>query len=136
MPESELTELVGAFSNELEAKLVQGALKQKGITSSVHRFSRYRAMGGGGYTLKTSPGDRVRAENIINAKSAPADMDEYVDAGDRSYRRCPACNSVNVSAEPYTRQQLVLGVCSLGMGLLFVTRHWHCAKCAHQWRGR
>ncbi|MBI2424215.1 MAG: hypothetical protein HYV27_15395 [Candidatus Hydrogenedentes bacterium] len=129
-------ELVGAFSNEMEAKLVQGMLKEQGIPSTVHRFSRYRAMGGGGYTLKTAPEFKKRAEQFIQSKKGgPVDMDEYVDADDRSYRRCPQCNSVNVSADAYTGRQWVLGACTLGIGLAFVKRNWRCAKCKESWHG-
>src|SRR5690606_23085142 len=114
----------------------QGALKQAGIASSVHRFSRYRAMGGGGYTLKTSPDDKARAERIIRSKQTAVDLDEYVDPGDTSYRRCPACGSANVAGGGFTWPQLLIGVCTLGAGLILAHRPWHCAKCGHAWRGR
>ncbi len=131
---SETHETVKAFSNEVEATLARSRLAQEGIDGTVHRFSRYRALAGGGYVLKVTAADLSRALALLDELDTGIDMDEYVDADDTSYRRCPACRSVNVDTRPLGGWQRLLAVVSLGLFLWCIKRDCHCAKCGARWR--
>jgi len=128
-------ETIRAFSNEMQAHLARSMLKRAGIAATVQRHSRYKAMTGGGYRLKTAPRDVEEARRILSTLDEAVDMDEYVDADDRSYRRCPACNSVNVWADPLPKRLVVWVVLTAGLLLLFLKRDWSCVKCGHTWHG-
>jgi len=130
-----MRETVKAFRNELEAHLARTVLKQKGIAATVHRYSRYRAISGGGYVLKTAPCDAEKARKIGGTVDDEVDMDEYVDSDDTSYRRCPECNSVNIKARPLSGKLAVLTFLTAGLVLLFLKRDWTCKRCGHQWCG-
>lgn len=124
-----------SFPNEMQAYLLKGRLELEGIPATVHRFSRYRAMAGGGYLLKVRNSDFEKAQSILTALDTEIDMDEYVDSDDDTVRRCPQCNSVNVKLRPLPRKQAVFSLLSLGVLLLFLRRDWDCRKCGHHWRG-
>ena len=129
------TETVMSFKSEMEAHLAQSKLSSSGIKSTVHRFSRYRALASGGYQLKVSTRDFAQARTILNkVADAEVDMDEYVSDDDESYTRCPVCRSVNVQAEPLSTQVFLLCVVLLGLPFLFIARDWSCRKCGHRWR--
>lgn len=125
---------IASYSNEAEAELAAGRLACDGVKGEVHRFSRYRAMGAGGYQLKVESADLDAARRILGGIEREIDMDEYVDPDDTSYRRCPKCNSVNVMAGPRPRRLVLASVLLLGVPLLFVARDWSCRKCGHAWR--
>jgi len=91
-------------------------------------------MSGGGYLLKVAACDAREARAILGELDTEVDMDEYVDSDDASYRRCPACNSVNVKAYPLQRNRALLSVLTLGLALAFLKRDWRCTKCGHEWR--
>ena len=96
------------YPESASACLVKSMLESEGITSTVHRVSRYAGMGGSGYVLKVGPDDVARARALIDATPGEVDMDEYVDADDTSYRRCPRCQSVMVVFALFIR--LLLGL--------------------------
>ena len=125
---------VASYSNEAEAELAAGRLACDGIEAEVHRFSRYRAMGAGGYQLRVESADLDSARRVLAGIDREIDMDEYVDPEDTSYRRCPKCNSVNVTAGPQPLAIVLASVLLLGVPLLFVPRGWSCRKCGHSWR--
>ena len=125
---------VASYSNEAEAELAVGRLGCDGIEAEVHRFSRYRAMGAGGYQLKVESADLEAARRILSSIEREIDMDEYVDPGDTSYRRCPKCNSVNVTAGARPLGIVLASALLLGAPLFFVPRDWSCRKCGHAWR--
>lgn len=125
---------VASYSNEAEAELAVGRLACDDIKAEVHRFSRYRAMGAGGYLLKVESADLGKARRILGAIDRQIDMDEYVDPGDTSYRRCPKCKSANVTAGPRPLAVVLASALLLGVPLLFVPRDWSCRKCGHGWR--
>ena len=129
-------ETVASFSNELEAHLARSMLEAAGIAATVHRYSRYRAIAGGGYLLKTTLSDVERARALLARLDAEVDMDEYVDRDDATCCRCPKCNSVNVQARPLTAKQTVLCALTVGVFLLLLKREWRCKKCGHQWHGQ
>jgi len=126
---------VASYSNEAEAELAAGRLGCDGIEAEVHRFSRYRAMGAGGYQLRVESADLDSARRVLGSIDREIDMDEYVDADDTSYRRCPKCNSVNVTAGARPLGVLLASMLLLGVPLLFLRRDWSCRKCGHAWRG-
>lgn len=119
-----------SYSSEAEAQLVRGMLAGNGIAATVGRYSRYRAMAAGGWLLRVPPGDYARAQAILEKTSSGPDMDEYVDPDDLSYRRCPKCTSVNVTAaeEPFLK--------ALAGAFRLISRNWHCGKCGHTWVAR
>lgn len=125
---------VASYSNEAEAELAAGRLACDGINAEVHRFSRYRSIAGGGYQLKVDSAELVPARRILGRIDREIDMDEYVEADDASYRRCPKCNSVNVTAGPRRLGLVLASLLLLGVPLLFVPRDWSCRKCGHSWR--
>lgn len=126
-------ETVRSFSSEAEAHLARSVLASSGIEASVNRFSRYRAIASGGYQLKVSERDYRRALAILEKCDKPVDMDEYVDADDTSYRRCPSCDSVNVAVAPLRSGQFLFALAGLGIPLIFIKRDWTCRKCGHGW---
>lgn len=128
-------ETIETFRNELEAHLARTTLNQEGIAATVHRYSRYKAMSGGGYVLKVDSRDAAKAREIIGGPNDEVDMDEYVDSDDTSYRRCPECTSVNVTARPLSGKLTILSLLTVGLLLMFLKRDWTCKKCGHQWRG-
>ena len=125
---------IASYSNEAEAELAAGRLASDDIKAEVHRFSRYRAMGAGGYQLKVESADLKVARQILSGIEREIDMDEYVDPDDTSYRRCPKCRSVNVTAGPRPLGVVLASVLLLGTPLLFLPRNWSCRKCGHAWR--
>lgn len=124
-----------SFKTEMDAHLAMGKLASEGIRASVHRFSRYRAMAGGGYQLKVPQEDLHRARAILGAITQDVDMDEYVSDDDDSYVRCPQCGSVNVTTAPLRGTALGLAIASAGVALLFLKRERSCRKCGHAWLG-
>jgi len=124
---------VKTCKSEAEAHLAQSMLESAGIKAGVHRFSRYRAIGGGGYLVKVGPRDLARARAILKKTDRETDMDEYVSSDDDSYKRCPKCDSVNVDVEPLAGATLWLTVLLIGIPLLFMKRNYTCRKCKHAW---
>ncbi|MHA1600417.1 MAG: hypothetical protein ACTSW2_06300 [Alphaproteobacteria bacterium] len=125
---------VKAFKNEVEAHAARTKLATVGITATVHRVSRYRAMASGGYVLKVRPADFQKAQTLFAKLDREIDMDEYVDPDDDAYTRCPECRSVNVKAAPVPGGLQVLAILGIGIPLLFIKRDWSCRKCGHTWR--
>ncbi|MDQ1256727.1 MAG: hypothetical protein QG656_1326 [Candidatus Hydrogenedentes bacterium] len=125
---------IRTFGSEIEAHLARTELETHGIKAAVHKFSRYRAIAGGGYLLKVSEEFASRAQKILSKHDAPVDMDEYISSGDDSYTRCPECHSVNVDKTPLTTGMFLLTVACLGLPLLFIQRDCACRKCGHAWR--
>ncbi len=125
---------IASYSNEAEAELAAGRLACDDIQAEVRRFSRYRSIAGGGYQLRVETADLARARQILGSINKEIDMDEYVDPDDLSYRRCPQCNSVNVTAAPRPLGVVLASLLLLGVPLLFVPRDWSCRKCGHTWR--
>lgn len=126
--------IVASFSSETDACLALGRLQVDSIQGDVNRFSRYRAMGAGGYQLKVESADLAAARRILGSVEREIDMDEYVDADDTSYTRCPQCRSVNVTAAPRAVKVVVASLLLLGLPLLFIPRDYSCRKCGHTWR--
>ena len=124
------------YPESASACLVMGMLAQEGIPATVHRVSRYKAMGGSGYILRVNESDLARAEKLIKKADTGIDMDEYVDADDRSYRRCPQCRTVMIERAPLKWWQRSLAVATLGAGYLLVQKHFHCRKCGETWYSR
>ncbi len=125
---------VASFSNEAEAELAAGRLACDDIKAEVRRFSRYRAMTSGGYQLRVESADLRKARQILGDIEKEIDMDEYVDADDTSYTRCPKCNSVNVTAGPRPLATVLGSLLLVGLALLFTPRNWSCRRCGHTWR--
>jgi hypothetical protein len=120
----------------MDAHLAQSKLASEGIHSTVHRFSRYRAIAGGGYLLKVPLPDLAHAKEILKKiASKEIDMDEYVDKDDDSYARCPKCKTVNVDTAPLTRGELIVACAGLGVPMLFIKRDHSCRRCKHTWKG-
>jgi predicted Zn-ribbon and HTH transcriptional regulator len=132
MPEERVT--LRGYSSEAEAQLAASHLQHAGIKATVARLSRYRAMGGGGYNLRVLPADSAKAQGILKALDREVDMDEYVDPGDKSYRRCPACNSVNIHTAPLSPTQRAKTITTAGIALLFLKRPRTCKKCGNTWQ--
>lgn len=126
---------IRSFGSEAEASLAAGRLAQKGIKATFGRISRYKAMAGGGYSLRVPAHQAEKATRILNKLSGDIDMDEYVDADDTSYRRCPACQSVNLAVGPLTSGERTAAILSAGIALAFIKRDRTCKKCGHTWRG-
>lgn len=122
------------FRSEAEASVAQTRLAAEGIPASVERFSRYRAMAGGGFTVQVPTGQVARARMILQLDNE-IDMDEYVSGDDETYVRCPACSSVNVRTAPLKGGYLLLALFSVGVALFFMKRDRTCAKCGHVWKG-
>jgi len=131
---NEAHETVKTFSNELEATLARSKLAEGGIEATVHRYSRYRAMAGGGYVLKVPVARLDEARRLLGALDTGIDMDEYVDADEPSYRRCPVCGSVNVDTRPLDGRQVLWVLVSVGFYLLAAKRDRRCRKCGAHWR--
>ncbi len=127
-------DLVKAYKTEFEANLARATLRRAGIASRVHRFSRYRALAGGGYLVRADPADLPKARALLDALETGIDLDEYVDDEDTTVPRCPACRSANVEAKPLSARQSLWVAVTLGMALLFLNRDWRCTKCGHHWR--
>lgn len=125
---------VKAYKTEFEANLARTTLHRAGIAARVHRFSRYRALAGGGYLVQTDPAAVPRARAVLEALETGVDMDEYVDETDTTVPRCPACRSANVEAKPLSGRQSLWVAATLGLSLLFLHRDWRCTKCGHRWR--
>lgn len=69
------------------------------------------------------------AEGCTSPGSTPAN-----DAG--TARRCPKCNSLDLTYQKY-RQRLVFGAwLVLGLPLPFTLHKWRCLMCGHEWRQR
>jgi len=128
------TRVVKSFKSEAEAHLACSRLNAEGIQAAVHRFSRYRAIASGGWLLRVHANDFARAESILKRINPEIDMDEYVSSDDDTYRRCPACRSVNVLTAPLPPRLRWLAVLGLGIPLLFIQRDRTCRKCGHKWR--
>lgn len=124
------------YPESASACLAKGKLESEGITSTVHRVSRYAGMGGSGYVLKVGPDDVARARELLDATTAEVDMDEYVDAEDTSYRRCPRCQSVMVAREAMRGAQRFLMLSTLGVAWFFLVKSFTCRKCGAHWQGR
>ena len=124
------------YPENASASLVRGMLAQEGIEATVHRLSRYAGMGGAGYVLKVNEGDLNRAQALLRKSDTGVDMDEYVDAGDTSYRRCPECDSVMVRRDPFSPPKRLLCIGTLGVAFPFLEKSFHCTKCNATWRGR
>ena len=130
-----ISEPIITFSGEPEAHLARTVLMQRGIDASVHRYSRYRAMAGGGYELKTPLCDAEEARRMLDRIDGDVDTDEHVDSDDTSHRRCPKCESVNVVHLPLPGWLVIFGLFTAGLSFLFVKTDWRCKKCGHRWRG-
>lgn len=127
-------DVVKAYKTEFEANLARTTLRRAGIRSRVHRFSRYRALAGGGYLVQADPADVPKARALLDSLETVIDMDEYIDEDDATCQRCPACRSANVEARPLSGRQSVLVAATLGVALFFLYRDWRCTKCGHRWR--
>ena len=127
---------VQRYPESASACLVQSMLESEGITASVHRVSRYAGMGGSGYVLKVGAEDVARTRELLDATATEVDMDEYVDADDTSYRRCPRCQSVMVTRGPMTGAQRFLMLSTLGAAWFFLVKGFTCRKCGAVWQGR
>lgn len=124
---------IRSFASEPEASLAADFLIQKGIKATVGRVSRYKAMSGGGYSLRVPRDQSASARKKLDAVSQEIDMDEYVDADDTRIPRCPSCGTVNIVTTPLQGRDKTLAVLSLGIALLFLPREHHCNKCDHGW---
>lgn len=124
------------YPESASASLVKSMLEAEGIKASVHRVSRYAGMGGSGYVLKVGHDDFARARELLDTTATEVDMDEYVDADDTSYRRCPRCQSVMVSREAMTGPQRFLMLSTLGVAWFFLVKSFTCRKCGAVWQGR
>jgi len=124
---------VKSFKSEMEAHLAQSKLESVGISATVNRFSRYRAMASGGYILKVHPKDLKRARAVLDKIDREIDMDQYISSDDDTYRRCPKCDSVNVEVKRFTRRKLWVAIFLIGIPLLFMKREYTCRKCGHGW---
>jgi hypothetical protein len=124
---------VKSFKSEVEAHLAQSKLKSVGISADVNRFSRYRAMASGGYTVRVDPKDLKRARAVLDKIDHDVDMDEYISSDDDTYRRCPKCDSVNVEAERLAGGKLWMSILLIGIPLIFMKRNYTCRKCQHGW---
>lgn len=127
------SDILRHFSNSIEADLARTRLAADGIHATVHKVSRYRAMSGGGYVLRVPHHQTARAQEIMGPLNRPIDMDEYVDADDESYRRCPKCRSVSVEVIPLTPNQRRTLLMTLGLAFPFVKRRRVCTKCSSEW---
>ena len=132
---AKLTELQ-RFPNSAKAYLVKGRLEQDGITASVRRGSRYQAMGGSGWVVSVKQEHVEKARKILNSTNPEIDMDEYVDKDSKAYRRCPKCRSVMLEKRPLARFQRIVALVTLGLGILFIRKHFRCRKCGHTWDAR
>lgn len=128
-------ETVQTYSSEVEAVLARQTLARHEIEATVHRFSRYRAMSGGGFLLKAAPEEMDRAQRILKKLEGDVDLDEYVDENDTSYSRCPTCGSVNIVTGPLRAGQRIIAMLTLGTALMFMKRDRTCKKCQAQWFG-
>jgi len=124
---------VKSFKGEMEAHLARSKLESVGISATVNRFSRYRAMAGGGYILKVHPKDLKRARAVLGKIDREIDMDEYVSSDDGTYRRCPKCDSVNIEVKRLAGEKLCMAIFLIGIPLLFMKREYTCRKCGHGW---
>jgi len=119
--------------SETEAHLARSLLESAGIKATVHRFSRYRAIAGGGFLLKVHPKDLKRARAVLDKIDHEVDMDEYISSDDGTYRRCPKCDSANVEVKRLTGEKLWVAIFLIGIPLLFMKREYTCRKCGHGW---
>jgi hypothetical protein len=126
--------LVKGYKTEFEANLACATLQRAGIQAKVHRFSRYRALAGSGYLVKTDLESVPKARILLDKIETGVDLDEYIDETDTSYRRCPKCRSANVEARPLSGGLTLLAVATLGIALFFIHRDWRCGKCGQHWR--
>ncbi|MEK7794694.1 MAG: hypothetical protein AAB353_09195 [Candidatus Hydrogenedentota bacterium] len=127
------SDILRHFSNSVEADLARTRLQADGIHATVQKTSRYRAMSGGGYILRVPHHEIAHAQEIIGPINRAIDMDEYVDANDESYRRCPKCRSVNVEVVPLTPGQRRTVLMTLGLAFPFVKRCHVCTRCSVEW---
>lgn len=118
----------------MEAHLAKSFLERHGLKALVSRHSRYKAMAGGGYLLRTPADEAESAAALLDSAAGGVDMDEYVDPEDRSVRRCPECQSVNVHAAPLPARLLWPALLTLGLLTFFIKRDWMCGKCGCHWR--
>ena len=121
------------YPENASASLVRGMLAQAGIDSTVHRVSRYAGMGGAGYVLKVEAADLTRAQTLLRESDTAVDMDEYVDADDTSYRRCPQCNSVMVHRDIFSGPKRLLCIVTLGVAFPVLEKSFRCTKCNATW---
>lgn len=124
---------IKTFQNEAEAELARQFLERHGIAATVHRFSRYRAMTGGGYLLKVEKSRSAEASKFLKIDSE-IDLDEYIDPDDESYPRCPTCRSANTISAPLTWPQMIVVLLGLGIPAFFIKRAHTCRKCGAAWR--
>jgi hypothetical protein len=126
-------EYIGSYKSAFEAQSAAMKLESEDIPAVVVSEGRYAGLAGG-YRVRVEQEDAERAREMLFSGSGEIDMDEYVDPDDRSYTRCPGCNSVNVSARPLSGTQATMSILTLGIALYFLPRDWTCKKCGHAWR--
>jgi hypothetical protein len=122
------------FTSEFEAQAVCHRLEAEGIAARMNRQGRYRGFVGA-IAVEVDEADGAKAREVLGDLDSPTDMDEYVDANDRHYRHCPACQTANVDMAPLTEGKVWLIMLSFGLAALFMKRDCRCRKCGHTWRG-
>ncbi len=125
---------IGVFTSEFEAKAVCVRLESEGIAARMNRQGRYHGFTGA-IAVEVDAEDEGKARETLGDANAPVDMDEYVEPGDRTYRRCPACQSANVDVAPMSEGRVWLTLLTFGLSALFLNRDCRCRKCGHAWRG-
>jgi len=124
------------FPNSASAYLVKSRLAQDGIQSSVRRGSRYQAMGGSGWVVSVHPEKLEAARAVLESTNPEVDMDEYIDKDSKWHRRCPQCSSVMLERRAAAGRGRWISLLTLGLGSMFIAKHFRCRKCGHTWDAR
>lgn len=129
---------IAAFNEPIEAHLARSRLECDGVPCSLadeHIVGVYwlSTAAVGGVKLQVRERDREQALRVLEETSArPVASAEWV-TGDLDAPRCPACGSLRVEGERFSRRWVFLSWLLVGIPLPFLRRFERCGRCGERW---
>jgi len=131
---------VKTFTEPTIAYIYQGKLKTKKIKSYIKNseiitMNPLYSNAYGGVKSQVNETDVAKARQIISkiedkGKIRKTSMLPRKTAN----KKCPNCNSTNISKEKISKSAFALGILFLGFPLLFFQKKYHCFKCKYEWK--
>jgi Putative prokaryotic signal transducing protein len=129
---------VASFTSPWEAQLARARLEAEGIESIVAdehvvRLHWVISNAVGGVKVRVRPEDAERASEALTA-SAPLPEIYLVTEEEAARRRCPGCNSDNITYQRWSRLAFFGTWLLLGFPLPVPRNRWSCRRCHAVWR--
>lgn len=129
---------VASFTSPWEAQLARARLEAEGIESMVadeHLVRLHWVISNavGGVKIKVRPEDAAQAAAAL-AMDAPLPEIYLVTEEEAALRRCPGCNSENITFQRWSRLAFFGTWLLLGFPLPVPRNRWSCRRCRAVWR--